>query len=327
MPRNLSEPVFDLFSYARRGPGRRDRWSPAETAQIARTVARSPEVMVKVLSRRATHLTAVRKHIDYIHRKGQIDLEIDDGRTIRDRNAAEEILTDWDLEVDEYRRSTRLESTTPKASRLVYKLVLSMPPGTLPEKVLGAVRNFCREEFALKHRYAMVLHTDEPHPHVHVVIKAVSEQGQRLNIRKATLREWRREFARHLRALGVSANATERAVRAESRSPIPDGIYRAERRWESWRVRARVEEVSQEILKGSIQVESGKETLTETRQEVIRGWRDVSDILAAQGNKKLSAEIMLFIGRMTLPRSDRETIAEDLRKHLWRERVREGPAR
>ena len=116
-------------------------------------------------------------------------------------------------------------------------------------------------------------------------------------------------------------------MRAESRSPIPDGIYRAERRWESWRVRARVEEVSQEILKGSIQVESGKETLTETRQEVIRGWRDVSDILAAQGNKKLSAEIMLFIGRMTLPRSDRETIAEDLRKHLWRERVREGPAR
>ena len=36
-----------------------------------------------------------------------------------------------------------------------------------------------------KHRYAMVLHTDEPHPHVHMVVKAVSEEGVRLNIQKA----------------------------------------------------------------------------------------------------------------------------------------------
>jgi hypothetical protein len=33
-----------------------------------------------------------------------------------------------------------------------------MPAGTLPNKVLVAVRTFAREEFALKHRYAMVLH-------------------------------------------------------------------------------------------------------------------------------------------------------------------------
>jgi hypothetical protein len=58
----------------------------------------------------------------------------------------------------------------------------------------------------------MVLHTDEPHPHVHMVVKAMSEQGGRLNIRKATLREWRRGFARHLRTPGIAANATERGV-------------------------------------------------------------------------------------------------------------------
>ena len=68
--------------------------------------------------------------------------------------------------------------------------------------LLGAARTFARETFGAKHRYAMVLHTDEPHPHVHMVVKAVSEEGMRLNIRKATLREWRREFARHLRAPG-----------------------------------------------------------------------------------------------------------------------------
>jgi hypothetical protein len=45
-----------------------------------------------------------------------------------------------------------------------------MPAGTPPDKVLAAVKNFAREEFALKHRYTMVLHTDVPHPHAHVVV-------------------------------------------------------------------------------------------------------------------------------------------------------------
>jgi hypothetical protein len=60
-----------------------------------------------------------------------------------------------------------------------------------------------------------------------MVVKAMSERGVRLNIGKATLREWRRDFARHLRALGVAANATDRGVRGESRSPKPDGIERS----------------------------------------------------------------------------------------------------
>jgi relaxase-like protein len=52
-----------------------------------------------------------------------------------------------------------------------------MPAGTLPNKVLVAVRTFAREEFALKHRYAMVLHTDEPHPHVHLMVKAMTRMA------------------------------------------------------------------------------------------------------------------------------------------------------
>ena len=83
--------------------------------------------------------------------------------------------------------------------------------------MLLATQEFCREQLALKHRYALALHTDEPHPHVHVIIKAISEQGERLNIRKATLREWREEFARHLRA-SVSPPMRRRASSAERRA-------------------------------------------------------------------------------------------------------------
>lgn len=51
--------------------------------------------------------------------------------------------------------------------------------------------------------------------------------GERLNIRRATLREWRREVARHLREQGVAANATERAIRGCNRLQKSDGIHRA----------------------------------------------------------------------------------------------------
>jgi len=44
-------------------------------------------------------------------------------------------------------------------------------------------------QLALKRRYAVALHTNEPHLRVHVIVKAVSEQGERLNIRKATRRD------------------------------------------------------------------------------------------------------------------------------------------
>ncbi len=105
--------------------------------------------------------------------------------------------------------------------------------------MLEAARDFAREELALKHRYALVLHTDEPHPRVHLVVKPVSEQGVRLNISPTTRREWRREFARHLRDQGIAANATE-------------------------------------LLKTDTRVEPGERKLVETRKAVERGWRATS---------------------------------------------------
>jgi type IV secretory pathway VirD2 relaxase len=118
--------------------------------------------------------------------------------------------------------------------KLVHKVVFSMPAGTPADKVLLATQAFCRERLALKHRYVLALHTDEPHPHVHVIIKAISEQDERLNIRKTTLREWREEFASQLRRVGVAANATPRFVRGETRPRKSDGVYRAARRGENF---------------------------------------------------------------------------------------------
>lgn len=321
-------PLLDIASYARRGPGRRDRLSPAEIEHISLTVHGAPEVMVKVLTRGGQDIGAVRRHFEYLNRKGALEIETDDGQQLGGKGAERKLIDDWDLDIEEDRRSANLDARPGRRPpKLVHKVLFSMPPGTPPQKVLEAVKNLAREEFGLKHRYAMVLHTDEPHPHVHMVIKAVSEQGERLNIRKATLRGWRQEFARHLRALGVPANATERAVRGENRSPKLDGIYRAEQRGDSWRVRARDEGVGGELHSDRFRAEPGKETLVQTRNEVARGWREVSETLAAQGQIDRTAEIMRFVERMPPPRTDLEMIAEELGKDQRDPRARVGPTR
>jgi hypothetical protein len=284
--------------------------------------------MIKVLSRGGQDLKAVRRHLDYLRDRedGELAIETDDGERLTGPGVAKSLLEDWNLDLQEHRQRSDLDGRGRHSTKLVHKLMFSMPAGTPPQKVLEAVKNFAREEFALKHRYVMALHTDEPHPHVHMVVRAVSEQGERLHIRKAILRRWRGEFARHLRALGVQANATERAVRGENRSPKLDGIYRAQQRGESWRSRYRVEEVDRELSAGRFRPDPGKGTLTETRKAIERGWWKASEILAAQGHRELAADVMRFVARMPPPRSDWEMIAEELRKLIGM-RAREGPTR
>lgn len=320
------ESLFDLLSYARSGPGRRARLSPAEVELIARTVRRTPEVMVKVLPRGAQTAGAVRKHLDYIGRKGELELETDDGGRLQGRDAGEQIVGDWDLDLESDRRGVGLASAKQGSAKLVHKIMLSMPPGTPAKGVLEAARKFAREEFALKHRYTLVLHTDEPHPHVHLVVKAVSEQGERLNIKKATLRGWRREFARHLREQGIAANATERAVRGQSRTHKRDGIFREAERGDSTYTRARAETVASELLSGHLRVESGKSKLIETRGSIERGWRAARDILVFQGRLDLAAQVERFVRELPPPRTDKEYITAQIKTRI-QELRRVGPVR
>jgi hypothetical protein len=318
MPRRLIEagggrPLLDIASYARRGPGRRDRLPQDEIELITRTVRRTPEVMVKVLGRGGQDLKAIGRHLGYLNRGGELDIETDDGQRLSGQGVDTELLEDWDLDLEEHRRKADLESRPSRPPpKLVHKLMFSMPPGTPPDKVLAAVKNFAREEFALTHRYAMVLHTDEPHPHVHVVVKALGEEGKRLNIRKATLRQWRMQFARYLRAQGVPANATDRLVRGESKPRKADAIYRAALRGDSTHTRERVESVASELVNGRIRVESGAQRLRASWNEVEAGWLALSEILAREGNAVLAREIGVFVRQMPPAHTEREWIAAEL---------------
>jgi hypothetical protein len=304
---------LDIGSYARHGPGRRDRLSSAQVAFITRTVRRAPEVMIKMLNQGGRDLGSVARHLKYLDRDGDLPIETDEGDPLKGNGVSKALLDDWDLELDAKRppAADHKPRQMGKQPKLVHKMIFSMPAGTPRNKVLAAVKDFAREEFGAKHRYAMVLHTDEAHPHVHMVVKAMGYDGTRLNIRRATLREWRRQFARHLREHGVAANATERAVRGATRPQKQDGIYRAERRRDSTHWRQRTAAVAREMTPdGEVKPEPGKADLLETRRRIVRGWNEIAGDLARQGQADLAQEVRQFVTQLPPVRTEREWIRD-----------------
>jgi len=305
--------LLDLHSYGR--PGR--PLTPKQARTIALTVRRAPEVMVKV-SGGARTLAGVQAHFAYIGREGELGVEFDHGTRVAGKGFEKQLALDWDLDLLAHRRQDERSITGKRRSpKLVHNLIFSMPPGTPAKKVLAAVRKLAVNEFALQHRYALVLHTDEAHPHVHLVVKAESEQGERLNIRKATLRHWRQQFAENLQELGIAANATERAVRGENRTPKKDGIYRAAQRRESTRQGQELYELRTRSGSAVRRFVQGAHAVEETRAAVVTGWRAIARELEERGASELADGVHDFIARMPPPMTDQ---AQLIREFLSRGR-------
>lgn len=314
-------PWLDIVSYGRRGPGQR-RLGPAQYAAIARTAGGVPEVMVKVTGG-GRSLQQVMDELDYFGRDGELEFHTDEGTTLQGKNIGKDIVADWDLELEAL-RDRRLYSgkSGRRSPKMAHNILLSMPPGTPPEKVLAASKKFAFEKFALQNRYAMALHTDRPHPHVHLIVKAIGEDGVRLHIDKDMLREWRQSFARYLRELGVAANATDRKTRGVTKPQKLDGIYRANLRKASHHMIGRAEVVGSELLKGNLRVEPIKTKMLKTREDVKRGWAAIRDQLKEEGKSSLAEQVERFVQTMPPVRTEKEWIAADIMQRVREEHVR-----
>lgn len=299
-----STPLLDIVSYGRGGKP----FTKEQKEYITRTVRRVPEVMVKV-SGGARTIVGVQRHVAYIGREGKLGLEADTGEHLDGKGFERQLPDDWNLDLEAHERPER-PIRVRKSPKLVHNVIFSMPSGTRSDKVLQAVRKLALNEWQLKHRYAMALHTDDDHPHVHVVVKAMSEEGQRLNIKKATLRAWRQQFAANLRELGVAANATERAVRGETKTHRSDGAWRIANRDGLTFVRERELRILRECAEGKLTFGTGEEKLRKTREAVLDGWRGVSARLKADGEHELGARVDLFLVQMPPAKTERRLLIE-----------------
>lgn len=314
-------PFLYLFSGGRAGPSGSGGFSGAQIELIRRTVGRTAEVMVKVTGG-GKKVGAVAAHFSYISQKGELEIETDHGERVV-RNDQKALLRGWHLELTpgQY-RGARGKRAFARPVKLVHNIVLSMPAPTPPEKVLAAAKVFAREKFGAKHRYAMVLHTHQQHPHVHVVVKAEREDGGgRLHIDKAMLREWRQDFARMMRDQGIAANATSRAVRGQTKRALRDAHYRAKGRGRSsYAIRREVESIAQELSKSSTIRDPAHAQLAETRKAVVTAWMNVAATLDAQEEIILAGDVRWFAKNLPLVVTDRERLATDFIRYAKAQR-------
>ena len=245
----------------------------------ATVVKRAPQVMVKVTGG-GRGMLAIAAHFRYISKNGRLDIETEQGDTVRGKSAVHELGEDWryggSLIGDEGRR------------REAFNIMLSMPRGTDPLIVQRAASEFAKTELA-NHKYVMALHDHQANPHVHLSVRAESFYGKRLNPRKADLQRWRETFAEKLRGYGVEAEATRQATRFQTRNSE-----------HLWRLKAREEG---RMRKARPEVKSSPKSRT-TRTEALRAWLHIGQALAKSPDAKdvkLAGAIALFLQGSSLP--------------------------
>ena len=177
--------------------------------RFARVAHRAPEVMVKVTGRTqdGAHLKA---HLDYISRNGALALEGPDGERLEGRGQVRDLAHDWSEEF-------ALEPGRRRDASISLSIVLSMPAGTDAVRLHDAARAFAAGTFGERFPYVFALHDEGRHPHVHLTVRRLGQDGERLNPRKADLQAWREGFARALRDRSIEAEATPRRTRGVTR--------------------------------------------------------------------------------------------------------------
>ena len=137
-------PLYASYGYATAGTAR---------AKLARIVRGAPEVVVKVTGRQrgGSHVKA---HLEYIGRKGDVEIETRDGESLTAKEDVAERAAEWS-DTLQWRSRPTVSSVS---------LIFSMPEGTDPDKVLGAVRALAHAELSDNHDYVLALHTDTPRP-------------------------------------------------------------------------------------------------------------------------------------------------------------------
>lgn len=261
------------------------RFAVRKTAK--QVVTNSSEVMVKItgFGKGGGHVKA---HLDYISRKGDVELENDRGEVFSGKEEINEFFKGWEGDFSRGRRHENQRDTV--------HMVLSMPENTEPEAVRNAVRGFAKDTFGQNHEYVFALHTDEPHPHCHLTVKMQGVDGKRLNPRKADLQAWREGFAENLRKFGVDAAATPRPSRGVVKKAEPSVIRHIERGDKTHKPRvskvraAKIKEAADELSAEAKGVPATpkpwEEAIKARQQKIRRAWLAAADALEHEDTRK-----------------------------------------
>jgi type IV secretion system T-DNA border endonuclease VirD2 len=264
-------------------------------AKLARIVRAAPEVVVKVTGRQkgASHVKA---HLDYIGRRGEIEIETRDGELLSSKEDLAERAEEWS-DTLQWRSRPTVSSVS---------MIFSMPEGTDPDKVLGAVRALAHSELSDNHNFVLALHTDTPRPHVHLTVQAEGLDRTRFNPRPVQLNRFRERFAQELRERGVAAEATPRRARGHGVAGSSMALVKLRARLRSEGSR-QMSDSDRRTNEQAIAVSRGQEALPPFIAVGTRRWGEIraaygqtADALDATGNaddRKLAGDVRGFLDK------------------------------
>lgn len=276
-----------------------------------RTIKKTPEVMVKVKSG-GMSLQGIKRRVDYIGRNGAVEVEDQAGCTYNSKAELNALMDDW--------QGYGIPAKGGKRKEALH-IILSMPPGTSIDGVHAAAKRFAGDVFD-NHKYAFALHSDEAHPHVHLIVKIMDENGVRINPRKRDLQEWRERFAEKLREEGIEANATPRRARGvvrrhEKQTTLQiDEQYRAGKRSKpSYVTQARYAQAQAELA-GHPLPQPGTEKARQIRRDMIRSYGAIAKAMAGgtASEQQQALNIVEFVRSMPLQHSKHDQLVASMRQ-------------
>jgi hypothetical protein len=284
--------------------------------RLDRVAKRAPQVMVKITSRihgAASTLGA----FTYVGRVGMKDKEpvellTSEQEILTDATAMMKLAREWQI--------WELSDDSRRKGATAIAMVFSMPPGTDSAKVHEAVIALAETDMANR-RWLLGLHTDEAHPHVHLIIAGRDNDGRRFNPNREFLQNARERFAELLRDRGIDADATMRVTRGYPPKHEATPVVKIRERGET----PDADHVKTEAVRGD--TERGRAHLSERekgRTITATNFAQVQDVytraiaeLEAHGGVdalERAKSLRRFVDTMPAPRDARAEILEQLRK-------------
>ncbi|GAA0034018.1 MULTISPECIES: relaxase/mobilization nuclease domain-containing protein [Bradyrhizobium] len=291
-------------------PAASGRLTPAMRAKLERIVRRAPEVMVKITGR-TKGVAHLKSHLAYITRNGDLDAETEQGATLAGRSGLKDLQQRWedDAALDDKRR---------RDGSLSVNIILSMPAGTDAVAVKDSARAFAIETFGDNHDYVFVQHLDDKHPHVHLTVRSLGQDGKRLNPRKADLQAWRERFAGELRLRGIAAEATPRRTRGQVRKADRGAVLALRKRKITPDVdRLARQQVLSEVRGGRTAKHPWDEQIKSRQDAIRRQYLDYATELQRSGvaaDQALARQIRQFVEDMPAVETRRHALKNELSK-------------
>ncbi|WP_199915361.1 relaxase/mobilization nuclease domain-containing protein [Aminobacter sp. MSH1] len=292
------------------GPATRE----SRRATLERIARKSPEVMVKITGG-GRNMRQIKAHMDYISRNGELEIEDEQGLAYQGKKDVRYVRDTW------RDGGHTIPYEGEDGPREAFNIMLSMPAGTDRTALKDAARAFAAEHFE-GHQYVFAGHDDKNHFHVHLTVKAVGLDGERLNPRKGDLHRWRVSFAEQLRERGVDANASPRKARGVVRKAQRQALRGiTDRNGKSRVLRKHQAEAIREARGRAEHPNPAQDRISATRKRTLRAYGEISKELAKgdASDQRLALQLVDLV--KTMPPL---TTAHETRVHAIRATLPQG---